>query len=54
MAPIVISPRRFRCGHVFKMCFASVVVSEPGVAPDLEASPDVLTWMWMFRGGRGV
>ena len=38
------------------MCFASAVVSAPGVTPDLEDSPDVLTWMWMLRGvgGEGV
>jgi len=32
------------------MCFASAVVSAPGMTPDLEASPEVLTWMWMFKG----
>jgi hypothetical protein len=28
------------------------VVSGPGGTPDLVASPEVLTWMWMFKGGR--
>lgn len=31
-------------------CRQSSVVSAPGAAPDLDSSPDVLTWMWMFRG----
>lgn len=35
------------------MCFASWDVSAPGVTPDLDVSPDVLTWMWMFRGVEG-
>jgi hypothetical protein len=32
------------------MNFASEVVSGPGETPDLESSPEVLIWMWMFRG----
>jgi len=36
------------------MCFANAVVSGPGVTPDLEDSPEVLTWMWMLRGVGGV
>lgn len=35
------------------MCFANAVVSAPGVTPDLEVSPDVLTWMWMLSGVGG-
>lgn len=31
-------------------CLARAVVSEPGVVPDLESSPEVLTWMWMLSG----
>ena len=31
---------------------ASSVASGPGVTPDFEASPEVLIWMWMFRGER--
>jgi hypothetical protein len=26
------------------------VASGPGETPDLEPSPEVLIWMWMFRG----
>lgn len=29
-------------------------MSFPGETPDLEDSPEVLSWMWMFRGGGGV
>lgn len=29
------------------------VVSLPGETPDLEASPEVLSWMWMFKGEGG-
>lgn len=36
------------------MCFARAVVSGPGAQPDLEASEEVLTWMWMLRGEEGV
>lgn len=36
------------------MCFASAVVSAPGAVPDLAGSEDVLTWMWMLRGGGGA
>jgi hypothetical protein len=32
------------------MNFAKAVVSGPGVTPDLEASPEVLIWIWMFSG----
>ena len=28
------------------------MASGPGETPDLEDSPEVLTWMWMFRGPR--
>ena len=34
------------------MCLARERVSGPGVTPDLEASEEVLSWMWMLRGGR--
>lgn len=37
-----------------RTCFASAVVSGPGVVPDFADSPEVLTWMWMLRGGRVV
>lgn len=36
------------------MCLARAVLSGPGVTPDLEASPEVLIWMWIFRGVVGV
>lgn len=36
------------------MCFAREVVSEPGVTPLLEDSPEVFIWMWIFRGVVGV
>lgn len=29
---------------------ARAVASGPGVTPDLEASEEVLIWMWMFKG----
>jgi len=29
---------------------ASSVASAPGETPDLEVSPEVLIWMWMFSG----
>ena len=29
---------------------ASSVVAAPGVVPDFDSSPEVLTWMWIFRG----
>ncbi len=32
------------------MCLANSVASGPGETPDLEASPEVLIWMWMLRG----
>lgn len=32
------------------MCLASAVASAPGDVPDLEASPDVLSWIWMCSG----
>lgn len=32
------------------MCDTKDDVSSPGVVPDFESSPDVLIWMWMFRG----
>jgi hypothetical protein len=38
---------------VSTMCLASAVVSSPGEVPDFESSPEVLTWMWMFRGDEG-
>lgn len=34
------------------MCRARSVASGPGVTPDFEASPEVLIWMWMFKGER--
>lgn len=33
------------------MCLASAEASAPGVVPDFEASDEVLSWMWMLRGG---
>lgn len=32
------------------ICLARVERSGPGETPDLESSPEVLTWMWMLRG----
>jgi hypothetical protein len=32
------------------MNLAREVVSAPGETPDLESSPEVLIWMWMFSG----
>jgi len=34
------------------MCRARERASGPGETPDLEASKEVLSWMWMLRGGR--
>lgn len=34
------------------ICVASAEASEPGETPDFEASLEVFSWMWMFRGGR--
>lgn len=33
-----------------RTCRARSVSSDPGDTPDLDASPDVFTWMWMRRG----
>lgn len=33
------------------MCWAKERVSDPGETPDFDDSPEVLIWMWMFRGG---
>ena len=33
------------------MCRASELESGPGATPDFEASPEVLSWMWICRGG---
>lgn len=33
-----------------KTCLTSSVASLPGLMPDLESSPEVLIWTWMFSG----
>lgn len=55
MAPMVMRPSRLRFGHVSSewMNLHSDKVSAPGAQPDLDSSPEVLTWTWTlsFPGG---
>ncbi|KAJ3560074.1 hypothetical protein NPX13_g9431 [Xylaria arbuscula] len=47
MAPIVMRPRRCKFGAA-STARQSSMVSAPGKQPDLESSPEVLTWTWML------
>ena len=48
-SPMVMKPRRLRCGHSLMMCLQSAETSgEPGVRPDFCGSEEVLIWMWIL------